>query len=80
MGENKNSGLITGLIIGAAIGAGLAFLFGTKKGQEVRKKVRDQYPELFDQIETTLGDIRENLDDEKALPQPKRFIKSGRKL
>lgn len=78
MNENRNnSGLITGLILGAALGAGLAFLFGTAKGKEVRKKVRDNYPEFFDQIDEVLGSVKENLEEK---PPPRRFIKAGRKL
>lgn len=64
MCEKKNSGgLIAGLALGAAIGAGVTFLFGTKKGKEIRENVRDQYPELFDRVEDLLGDVRENLED-----------------
>ncbi|MCL4397785.1 YtxH domain-containing protein [Patescibacteria group bacterium] len=65
MSENKSSGgLITGLAIGAALGAGITFLFGTKKGKEIRDNVREKYPDFFDQLEDALGDVRENLSEE----------------
>lgn len=79
MNENRNnSGLVTGLILGAALGAGIAFLFGTSKGKEVREKVRDNYPEFFDRIDEVLGSVKENLGDKN--PSPRRFIQAGRKL
>lgn len=62
---------MTGLILGAALGAGIAFLFGTSKGKEVRKKIRDNYPEFFDRIDEVLGDEK---------PSPRRFVKAGKKL
>lgn len=96
MNENKNSGLVTGLVLGAALGAGVAFLFGTPKGKEVREKVRDNYPEFFDRIDEVLGSVKENLGDkydevveevekikEEIIPEkslPRRFVRSGRKL
>ncbi len=55
--------LIGGLAIGAVLGASAALLFGTKKGKELQKKIRKQYPEVFEKIEGTLSDVRENLED-----------------
>lgn len=86
MNENKNNnGLVTGLVLGAALGAGVAFLFGTPKGKEVREKVRDNYPEFFDRIDEVLGSVKEEVEKikEEIIPEkspPRRFVKAGRKL
>lgn len=63
MSENRGSGLISGLIFGTAIGAGAVFLFGTKKGKEIRNKVRDDYPELFDKVDDFVDDTKDELSD-----------------
>ena len=66
MNDLKNSkdksGLAAGIILGAAAGAGIAFLFGTKKGKELRKKIRDDYPEVFDKLDDALSSTKESLN------------------
>ena len=57
--SDRTGSLLTGVVLGAAIGVGVTFLFGTNKGKEIREKVRDQYPEFFDQV----GDVLDNLGD-----------------
>lgn len=49
--------------MGAAIGAGLTFLFGTKKGKEIRERVRDQYPEFFDKLDKILEGVGEGYEN-----------------
>ncbi|MBI3559488.1 YtxH domain-containing protein [Candidatus Gottesmanbacteria bacterium] len=79
MNENRNNGgLLTGLILGAALGAGITLLLTTSKGKEIRKKVKDNYPEFFDQVDEVLGNDKEN-SSEKSSPRH-RFVKAGRKL
>ncbi len=63
MSENKSGSLVAGVVLGAAIGAGLTFLFGTKKGKEIRNKVRDQYPEVFDKIDEVLEGVEDRYED-----------------
>jgi gas vesicle protein len=55
--QKSTTNLVAGIAIGAAIGAGLTFLFATKKGKELRKRVRDEYPEVFDRLEEAVGDM-----------------------
>lgn len=59
MANDRGSGLMGGLIVGA----GAVFLFGTKKGKEIRKKVKDQYPEVFEKIDEIVTDVKGNLSD-----------------
>ncbi|MCL4389781.1 MAG: YtxH domain-containing protein [Patescibacteria group bacterium] len=63
MNNDRSGTLLTGLAIGAAIGAGLTFLFGTKKGAEVREKIKDQYPDLFDRVDDVLEGLEEKYGD-----------------
>lgn len=63
MAEGKGSGLLSGLFVGAAIGAGAAFLFGTKRGKQVRDKLKRDYPEVFNKIEGLIDDTREGLSE-----------------
>lgn len=68
MCENKSSStnLVVGVAIGAALGAGLTFLFGTKKGKELRDKVRNDYPEVFDRAEEVITNAKDNLSEDYA--------------
>lgn len=61
--QNNSNGLLLGLILGATIGAGVTFLFGTKKGKEIRKKIQDEYPQVFENLEEATSDLRDNLED-----------------
>ncbi len=61
--RDRSGGLIIGFALGAAVGAGLAFLFGTKKGKEIRERVRDQYPEIFDKIQEVYENLVEEVKD-----------------
>ncbi len=67
--HDQSGSLLTGLVIGAAVGAGLTFLFGTKKGKEIRDRVREEYPEAFDKIDevyANLVDEVKNVEEEVA--------------
>ncbi len=61
--NGRTGSLLTGVILGAAIGAGVTFLFGTKKGKEIREKVRDQYPEFFDHVDDVLDNLGDKYED-----------------
>ena len=78
MNENRNNnGLLTGLVLGAALGAGITFLLTTSKGKEIREKVKDNYPEFFDQIDEVLSNVKGETNES---PKARRFVKAGRKL
>ncbi len=64
--DNSSGGVVTGFILGTLIGAGITFLFGTKKGKELREKIREEYPEIFDQLEESFSDVKENLSEKYA--------------
>ncbi len=73
MAESKNqTGLLAGIILGVAAGAGITFLFGTKRGKDIRNKLRKEYPEAFEKIdeviEGTQGNLKEGYENasEKA--------------
>lgn len=61
--SESDSGFTSGLIIGSFIGAGAALLFGTKKGEEIRKKIREEYPDFFDQLDEVVSSAKENVSD-----------------
>ena len=61
--KSSTSNLVVGLGLGAALGAGMAFLFGTKKGKQLRNQVVENYPELFDNLQDTLGQLKESLGE-----------------
>lgn len=63
--KHTNGSLITGVVIGGVIGAGLAFLFGTKKGKDLRQKIRSQYPEVFDNLEDIYADVVDQVAEVK---------------
>lgn len=53
--QKSTTYLVAGIAIGAAVGAGLTFLFATRKGKELQKRVRDEYPEVFDKLEEAVS-------------------------
>lgn len=61
--RDRSGGLLTGLALGAVIGAGLTFLFGTKKGKEIRDNVREKYPEVFDRVDEVLDTLRDKYEE-----------------
>ena len=61
--KDSSANLLLGITLGAAIGAGAVFLFATPKGKQIRKKIHDSYPELFDQLDSSLSDLKEALGD-----------------
>ena len=61
--SSSTTNLVAGLALGAAVGAGLTFLFGTKKGKEVREKVYETNPEFFDQLSEALDQLKDSLGD-----------------
>lgn len=63
MSDNRGSNLLLGFILGAAAGAGLTFLFGTKKGKEVRERIREKYPEVFDRLDEIFEGIEEKYEE-----------------
>ncbi len=63
MADNKGSGLMAGLAIGTVVGAGAMFLFGTKRGKELRTRWRKDYPEIFKVIDDITSKVEENLGD-----------------
>lgn len=63
--NNSNNNLLSGLVIGAALGAGITFLFGTKKGKEIRSRVKDEYPEIFNKLEEVINNISEEAEQVK---------------
>lgn len=68
--RDKTSNFIGGLVLGGLIGSGLIFLFGTKKGGEVRKKIAREWPELSENMQEFVSETRENLEEEiKTLPK-----------
>ncbi|MEK7565784.1 MAG: YtxH domain-containing protein [Patescibacteria group bacterium] len=63
--HNNSSGLLVGLIFGAAIGAGITFLFGTKKGKEIREKIQDEYPEVFENLKDKYTEVVDQIEEIK---------------
>lgn len=61
--RDRSGTLLTGLVVGAAVGAGLTFLFGTKKGKEIRDRVREQYPEVFDKLDEVYANLVDEVRD-----------------
>lgn len=57
MGNNRGSDFVAGAIIGAAVAGGLAFLFGTEKGKQIRRRVYEEYPELFDMAGQKINEV-----------------------
>ena len=50
-------------ILGAGLGAGLALLFAPKKGQELRKDLKNKIDELVKKAkETDLAEVKENIE------------------
>lgn len=64
--RNSSTNLVVGVAIGAAISAGLTFLFATKKGKELRDKVRNDYPEVFDRAEEVITNAKDSLSEDYA--------------
>ncbi len=57
MSDNRSSDFMAGAIFGAAIAGGIAFLFGTDQGRKIRRRIYDEYPELFDKTGAKLNQI-----------------------
>lgn len=64
--QNNSSNLLGGLIIGAAIGAGITLLFGTKKGKEIRQKIQDEYPDVFENLEDKFSEVVDRIEEIKG--------------
>ncbi len=68
--HEKTSNFVGGLVLGGLIGSGLVFLFGTKKGADVRKKIAREWPELSENLHDFVSDAQENIAEEmKTLPK-----------
>lgn len=61
--RGRSGSFFSGVVLGAVIGAGLTFLLGTPKGKEVRKKIRDQYPDFFEKVDDVLEDLGDKYGD-----------------
>jgi len=57
--RNDDRSFLTGLIIGGAVGAGLVFLFGTEKGEKVRKELKEKGADVLDDLDDVLGELEE---------------------
>lgn len=67
-------GGLGGLLLGGAIGAGIALLFTTKKGEELRKDLLDKISELCDKLkDIDSEEVKENV--EKKVQEIKDGIK-----
>jgi gas vesicle protein len=67
-------GGLGGLLLGGAIGAGIALLFTTKKGEELRKDLLDKISELCDKLkDVDSEEVKENV--EKKVQEIKDGIK-----
>ncbi len=49
--SHNDNNFLLGVLLGGLIGAGITFLFTTKKGEEIREKIKTQAPDFFDQLE-----------------------------
>ena len=54
-------------LVGAGIGAGIALLFTTKKGEELRKSLSEKFNELIDKAkEVDPKEVKENIEKKVA--------------
>ncbi|MDZ7289643.1 MAG: YtxH domain-containing protein [candidate division KSB1 bacterium] len=56
--ENRGADFLKGILVGGAIGAVIALLFAPKSGTELRADIRRKSKELYDETETSLGDLK----------------------
>ena len=81
-----------GLLLGSAIGAGIALLFTTKKGEELRKDLLDKISELCDKlrdidsdevkanVEKKVQEIKDGLKDLDSEKVKKAAVEKGEQL
>lgn len=68
--HEKTSNFVGGLVLGGLIGSGLVFLFGTKKGADIRKKIAREWPELSENLQDFVSEARENIEEQiEILPK-----------
>lgn len=84
--QKSGSSFATGLLLGSIVGAGAALLFGTKKGKEIKNKIKKQYPEVFEKIEDKVEEVESKVAEVKKgvlreiKPLKMRFVRNGKKL
>ncbi len=59
MSDHDDKGFIIGLMIGGLIGAAAMFLFGTKKGEEVREDLRKKGEDILENLDGILKQLEE---------------------
>ena len=70
--ENKNkkrkkNSLLTTLIIGGAVGSILGLLFAPKKGEELRKDIKDTASEVFEKTKNVTEVIQSVVDKPREI-------------
>jgi len=56
---NNDKSFLLGLMIGGVIAGGLVFLFGTDKGKEVRKELKERGEDVLDDLDEVLAELEE---------------------
>lgn len=64
--NNSSNNFLNGLLMGAAVGAGAFYLFGTQRGKELVKKMKDQGKDLLSEFDDFVEDGAEEamMEDE----------------
>ena len=80
---SKTSGFFWGLLAGAAAGAILGILYAPDKGSETRKRIRQKFNDISDEVRNAFDDLTEGVDDltgsQAGQPFPENEPKTARK-
>ena len=61
--EEGGGNFMAGMLMGAVLAGGSVFFLGTKKGKEMQKKLRAQFPEAAEKVDEVLKNIKDNVED-----------------